>query len=67
MTEKLNKFIEDKWENYSCGLSLVVSLRKNKEYGYDDVKDSFSAGINEFLQVLYHNDIDVEKLVFDVE
>ena len=67
MTEKLNKFIEDKWENYSLGLSLGVSLRKDKEYRYDDVKDSFSAGINEFLQVLYHNNIDVDKLDFDVE
>ena len=25
--EKLNKFIEDKWENYSWGLSLGVSLK----------------------------------------
>ena len=65
--EKLNKFTEDKWENYSWGLSLGVSLRKDKEYRYDDVKDSFSAGINEFLQVLYHNNIDVDKLDFDVE
>ena len=65
--EKLNKFVENKWENYSFGLSLGVSLRKDKDYRYDDVKDSFSAGINEFLQVLYHNNIDVEKLDFDVE
>ena len=65
--EKLNKFVEDKWNNYAWGLSLGVSLRKDKEYRYDDVKDSFSAGINEFLQVLYHNNIDVEKLDFDVE
>ena len=65
--EKLNKFIEDKWENYSWGLSLGVSLRKDKEYRYDDVKDSFSAGINEFLQVLYHNNINVDELDFDVE
>ena len=65
--EKLNKFIEDKWNNYSFGLSLGVSLRKDKEYRYDDVKDSFSAGINEFLQVLHHNNIDVDKLDFDVE
>ena len=66
-SEKLNKFIEDKWENYSWGLSLGVSLRKDKEYRYDYVKDSFSAGINEFLQVLQHNNIDVDKLDFDVE
>ena len=65
--EKLNKFVENKWNNYSFGLSLGVSLRKDKEYRYDDVKDSFSAGINEFLQVLYHNNIDVDKLDFDVE
>ena len=65
--EKLNKFIENKWNNYSWGLSLGVSLRKDKEYRYDDVKDSFSAGINEFLQVLNHNNIDVDKLDFDVE
>ena len=65
--DKLNKFIENKWKNYSWGLKIGMSLRKNKEFRYDDVKDSFSAGIYEFLQVLYHNNIDVDNLDFNVE
>ena len=65
--DKLNKFIEDKWKNYSWGLAVAASLRKEKQYVYQDVKDSFSAGIYEFLQVLYHNNIDVNNLDFDVE
>lgn len=65
--EKLNKFIEDKWKNYSWGLAIGVSLREDKQYKYQDVEDAFSAGIYEFLQVLYHNNIDVDNLDFDVE
>lgn len=65
--EKLNKFIEDKWKGYSWGLAIAVSLREDKKYTYDDVKDAFSAGVYEFLQVLNHNNIDVDTLDYDVE
>ena len=65
--EKLNEFIDKKWKNYSWGLTLAVSLREFKEYGHKDVEEAFSAGIYEFLQVLYHNNIDVDNLDFDVE
>ena len=65
--EKLNKFIEDKWKNYSWGLTIGVSLREDKQYRHQDIEDAFSAGIYEFLQVLYHNNIDVDNLDFDVE
>ena len=65
--EKLNKFIEDKWKGYSWGLAITASLRKDKQYRYQDVEDAFSAGIYEFLQVLLHNNIDVDNLDFDVE
>ena len=65
--DKLNKFIENKWNNYSWGLAVGVSLREDKQYRYQDVEDAFSAGIYEFLQVLYHNNIDVDNLDFDVE
>ena len=66
-TEKLNEFIDRKWKNYSWGLTLAVSLREVKEYGHKDVKEAFSAGAYELLQVLYHNNIDVDNLDFDVE
>jgi len=65
--EKLNKFIEDKWRGYSWGLAVAVSMREDKKYTYDDVKCAFSAGVYEFLQVLNHNNIDVDNLDFDVE
>ncbi len=65
--DKLNEFIEKKWKNYSWGLAIAGSLRKDKKYIHQDVKDAFSSGIYEFLQVLYHNNIDVDNLDFDVE
>ena len=66
-TDKLNKFIEDKWKKYSWGLAIAVSLRKDKQYSYEDVKSAFSSGAYELLQVLYHNNIDVGNLDFDVK
>ena len=65
--DKLNKFIDDKWVKYQWGLGVAVSLRKDKNYTYNDVKDAFSAGIYELLQVLYHNDINDDTLDYDVE
>jgi len=65
--EKLNRFIEKKWNGYSWGLAIAVSLREDKKYRYDDVKDAFSASVYEFLQVLNHNNINVDDLDFDVE
>ena len=67
MNEKLNEFIDRKWKNYSWGLAIGVSLREDKQYIHQDIEDAFSAGIYEFLQVLYHNNIDVDNLDFDVE
>lgn len=67
MNDKLNKFIENKWKNYSWGLAIAASLRKDKSYKYDDVKDAFSSGAYELLQVLHHNNIDVDNLDFDIE
>ena len=64
---KLNRFIDDKWMKYQWGLNVAVSLRKDKNYTYNDVKDAFSAGIYELLQVLYHNDINDDTLDYDVE
>ena len=64
---KLNEFIDRQWKKYSWGLAVAVSLREDKKYTYEDVKDAFSAGAYELLQVLYHNNIDVDNLDFDVE
>lgn len=65
--EKLNEFLDRKWKNYSWGLAVGVSLRKDKQYTHNDVKDAFSAGAYELLQILYHNNIDIDNLDFDVE
>jgi len=66
-TDKLNEFLDHKWMQYQWGLAVAMEFRKDKQYTYDDVKDAFSAGAYELLQVLYHNNIDVENLDFDVE
>lgn len=66
-TDKLNEFIDHKWMQYQHGLAIAVSLRKDKQYSYEDVKSAFSSGAYELLQVLYHNNIDIGNLDFDVE
>lgn len=66
-TEELNKFIDGKWKNYSWGLAIGVSLREDKSYTLEDIKNAFSAGTLELMQVLYHNNIDVDKMNIDVE
>ena len=66
-TEELNEFIDGKWKNYSWGLAIGVSLRKDKSYTLEDIKNAFSAGAWELMQVLYHNNIDVDKMNIDVE
>ena len=67
MNEKLNEFIDRKWKNYSWGLAIGVSLREDKQYRHQDIEDAFSADIYKFLQVIYHNNIDVNNIDFYIE
>jgi hypothetical protein len=61
-TEDINKFIWEKWSNYSRGLAISYSFRKNKDLTIMDVKDAFSSGVWEFVQLLRQNDINIENL-----
>lgn len=64
-TEEVNKFIWEKWSNYSRGLAMSYSFRKNKELTIMDVKDAFSSGVWEFIQILYKNNIKFEDLKWE--
>jgi hypothetical protein len=64
-TEDVNKFIWEKWSNYSRGLCISYSFRKNKELTIGDVKDAFESGVWEFVQLLRQNNIDIENLKWE--
>lgn len=64
-TEDINKFIWEKWSNYSRGLAISYSFRKNKDLTIMDVKDAFSSGVWEFIQLLRKNDINIENLKWE--
>jgi len=63
--EELDKHIEQKWTNYAKGLTMSVAFRKDKNYTVNDVKDAFESGFYEFQQILYRNNIEIEKLKID--
>ena len=60
--EELAQFIAEKWGNYSTGLAMSFVFRADKNYTQKDVKDAFSSGIYEFLQILYRNNITLNDL-----
>ena len=60
--EELRKHLAEKWSNYSRGLAMSFSFRKDKNYTYDDVKEAFESGFYEFQQILYKNNIKMEDL-----
>lgn len=60
--EELDKHIEQKWANYAKGLTMSVAFRKDKNYTANYVKDAFESGFYEFQQILYRNNIEIEKL-----
>lgn len=60
--EALRKYLWEKWSNYSRGLSISYSFRKNKELTIKDVEDAFESGFYEFQQICYKNNIKMEDL-----
>lgn len=60
--EELRAYLGSKWSNYSRGLAMSFSFRKDKNYTYDDVKEAFESGFYEFQQILYKNNIKMDDL-----
>ena len=60
--EEIRKYLWEKWSNYSRGLAISYSYRKNKELTIGDVKDAFEVGFYEFQQICYKNNIKMEDL-----
>ena len=60
--EDLRKYLWEKGSNYSRGLAISYSFRKNKELTIGDVKDAFESGFYEFQQICYKNNIKMEDM-----
>jgi hypothetical protein len=63
--EEIRKYLWEKWSNYSWGLAISYSFRKNKDLTIGDVKDAFESGFYEFQQICYKNNIKMEDLKLD--
>jgi len=63
--EEIRKYLWEKWSNYSQGLAISYSFRKNKDLTIVDVKDAFESGFYEFQQICYKNNIKMEDLKLD--
>ena len=63
--EEISKYIQEKWSNYSAGLAMAFTFRKEKEFTIQDVKDAFSPGAWEIIQLLYRNDINIDDLKYE--
>ena len=64
-TEEIRKYLWEKWCNYSRGLAMSFSFRKEKEFTMKDVEDAFESGFYEFQQICYKNNIKMEDLKID--
>ena len=62
--EEITKYIQEKWSNYSRGLAMSFAFRKDKNLTMEDVKDAFSSGAWEIVQLLIKNDINKENLKY---
>lgn len=60
--EDITKYIKEHWSNYSRGLAMSFAFREDKNFTIEDVKDAFSSGAWEIIQLLYRNDIDINDL-----
>lgn len=60
--EELRKYLWEKWSNYSRGLAISYSYRKNKELTIGDVKEAFESGFYEFQQICFKNNIKMEDI-----
>lgn len=60
--EDLRQYLWEKWSNYSRGLAMSFSFRKDKNYTFNDVKEAYESGFYEFQQILYKNSIELEDI-----
>lgn len=63
--EEITQYIQEKWSNYSSGLAMSFAFRKDKNYNFEDVKDAFSSGAWEIIQLLIKNNINKEDLKYE--
>lgn len=63
--EEITEYIQEKWSNYSRGLSMSFAFRKDKNCTFEDVKDAFSSGAWEIIQLLIKNNINTEDLKYE--
>ena len=63
--EDISKYIKEHWSNYSTGLAMAFTFRKEKEFTIQDVKDAFSSGAWEIIQLLYRNNINIDDLKYE--
>ena len=63
--EEINEYIKEHWSNYSRGLAMSSAFRKDKNLTIEDVKDAFSSGAWEIIQLLYRNNIDINDLKYE--
>ena len=63
--EEISKYIQEKWSNYSAGLAMAFAFRKDKNFTMEDVKDAFTSGAWEIIQLLYRNDINIDDLKYE--
>ena len=63
--EDITKYIKEHWSNYSRGLAMAFTFRKDKNFTMEDVKDAFTSGAWEIIQLLYRNDINIDDLKYE--
>ena len=63
--EDITKYIKEHWSNYSRGLAMAFTFRKDKNFTIEDVKDAFSSGAWEIIQLLYRNNINIDDLKYE--
>lgn len=63
--DEITRYIQEKWSNYSRGLAMSFAFRKDKNYTFEDVKDAFSSGAWEIIQLLIKSNINKENLKYE--
>ena len=63
--EDISKYIKEHWSNYSRGLEMTLTFRKDNNFTMEDVKDAFTYGAWEIIQLLYRNNINIDDLKYE--
>ena len=63
--EDITKYIKEHWSNYSRGLAMSSAFREDKNFTMEDVKDAFTSGAWEIIQLLYRNNINIDDLKYE--